>query len=325
MISDQKPFIDHAEILFFSEEKVNLRQEDAKEYREQVNRLREKLELHIADHPDFGLKKMLLSGSLAKGMALRTLNDIDVAVYVEAEKPPSNESGLLDWLTKRLREAYPRMDPSQIQPVGHCVNISFRGTGLDVDVVPVHYYGAADDMGYVIAQDTGKRVLTSIPLHLKFIRNRKERQPQHFAQVVRLLKWWNAQRKDQNDKFRFKTFMVELIAAHLLDSGTDFGRYPEALEKYFLYIVKSQLKKRISFSDYYDSSKLPPVTGNPIEIFDPVNPNNNVAEDYDEAARQAIVSAAIEAHERIVEAQYATTKGRATECWRQIFGPSLGS
>ena len=101
-----EPLIRHAEIAHFAADRVNLRREDAKEYREQVNRLRAKLDAFICEHPDYGLIKMLLSGSLAKGTALKTLNDIDVALYVAATNAPTDEVALLDWLAARLRKAY---------------------------------------------------------------------------------------------------------------------------------------------------------------------------------------------------------------------------
>lgn len=326
MPTEQKSFIDHAELLEFAEARVNLKQEDAKAFREQVGRLRDKLELHIADHPDFGLKKMMLAGSLAKGTALATLNDADVAVYVEADGDdvPASESELLNWLTNKLRVAYPQMKPEQIKPVTHCVRISYNGTGLDVDVAPVHYYGKANDVGYLLSK-SGKTVETSIPLHLNFIRVRKDRHPQHFAQVVRLVKWWIKQRKDADDSFRFKSFMAEMVLAHLSDTGTDFSRYPEALEAFFNYIDRTQLKKRISFTDYYQASALPAKTDAAMEVFDPVNATNNVAADYDEADRKRICAAAEDALDAIAEAKYSTTKGRAIECWRRILGTSFGS
>jgi tRNA nucleotidyltransferase (CCA-adding enzyme) len=88
----QAPYISHGNIVTFAEVRVNLTRDDAKQYREQVNRLREKLETFIKDNPDVGLVKMLLSGSLAKGLALKTLNDIDVAVYVDSRKVPNQEA-----------------------------------------------------------------------------------------------------------------------------------------------------------------------------------------------------------------------------------------
>src|SRR5882672_11103854 len=105
------PQIGHADIAVFADDCVNLKREDAKEYREQVAGLREKLDKYAADHPDYGLIKTLLSGSLAKGTALKTLNDIDLAFYVDAAKAPKGEPDLLKWLAARIREAYPQMKP----------------------------------------------------------------------------------------------------------------------------------------------------------------------------------------------------------------------
>jgi hypothetical protein len=242
---------------------------------------------------------------------------------VKAEKAPAAEPQLLDWLAERLREAYPQMKPEQITPNRHSVTIKFAVSGLNVDVVPVQYKGDPDDRGYLFAFDGGVPVLTSIPLHLKFTRKRKDAQKKHFAQVVRLVKWWVKQMKSRDDSFRMKSFMTEMILAHLADSGVDFSDYTIALEKVFAYIVKSRLKTRIFFTDYYAASKLPDPTGKPMEVFDPVNETNNVAAIYDESTRHKIVSAAQDALEAISEARFATTRGRAIECWQEVLGPSF--
>src|SRR5271157_370388 len=173
--------ITHADIASFAAESVNLSRDDAAEYREQVWRLRDKLDKYAADHPDYGLVKTLLSGSLAKGTALKVLNDVDVAFYVKAEKAPSAEPDLLEWLAARIREAYPQMNPNQVTVNKHSVSIKYAVSGLSVDVVPVQYKGDPDDRGYLFAFDGGKPVLTSIPLHLAFIRKRKSEQKVHFA------------------------------------------------------------------------------------------------------------------------------------------------
>ena len=69
--------VSHAEIARFAQDRVNLPKDKADEFRAQAKRLRERLETYLGEHPDFTLKKMLLAGSLAKGTALRSLNDID--------------------------------------------------------------------------------------------------------------------------------------------------------------------------------------------------------------------------------------------------------
>src|SRR5689334_8915313 len=125
--------VDHADIARFAAERVNLPKDKADEYRAQVRRLRERLEGYLAEHPDFMLKKILLSGSLAKGTALRSLNDIDVAAYISGADAPKRVRALLEYLGERLRKAFPNFSPDQVKPQTYSVTVSFKGSGLDVD------------------------------------------------------------------------------------------------------------------------------------------------------------------------------------------------
>jgi hypothetical protein len=80
------------------------------------------------------------------------------------------------------------------------------------------------------------------------------------------------------------------------------------------------LKERVFFTDHYAASSLPTRNTGVIEIFYPINPYNNIAKNYGETDRQAIISAAHEALDAIIEAQYTTTKAEAAECWQDILG-----
>ena len=122
-----KTHITHRDVATFAEDKVNLHRDDVAAHRAQVNRLREQLKKHIDETPESPLVKMLLSGSLAKGTALSTLNDIDVAVYIWGDAAPAEDGELLDWLADLLRAAYPTLAPEQItvHPGSHCVTVSF--------------------------------------------------------------------------------------------------------------------------------------------------------------------------------------------------------
>src|ERR1700740_1279937 len=99
--------VGHSDIVKFAQEKVNLPKDKADEHRAQARRLREKLEGYLQEHPDFTLKKMMLSGSLAKGTALRSLNDIDVACYIAGAEAPEEITALMNYLADRLRKAFP--------------------------------------------------------------------------------------------------------------------------------------------------------------------------------------------------------------------------
>lgn len=314
--------VGHAELVTFAEDRVNLPKEKADEYRAQAQRLQDKLVGYLDEHPDFTLKRMILSGSLAKGTALRSLNDIDVAVYIQGADAPKDVRTLLEYLTERLRSAFPNFSPEQVKPQTYSVTVSFKGTGLDVDVVPVLYAGKPEWRGNLVSQDDGSFLETSIPLHLEFARKRKKTQTPHFAQVVRLVKYWAALRKAENQNFRFKSFMIEMILAKLCDNGVDFSDYPEALQSFFTFIATNGLRQRIVFEDNYRASDVP-ASNDLVQIIDPVNASNNVARLYTQANLDAIVKAALDAGDAIDAARYATTKQKTLEYWQKVFGSSF--
>ena len=314
--------VSHAEIVQFANDRVNLPKAKADEYRAQARRLREKLDGYLDEHPDFTLKKMPLSGSLAKGTALRSLNDIDVACYVSGADAPTDIQALLDYIAERLRKAFPNFSPDQVQPQTYSVTVSFRGSGLDVDVVPILYNGDEKWYGNLVSQDDGSFLRTNIPLHLEFIRRRKDDQQTHFAQIVRLVKFWIRNMKREQDGFRFKSFMCELVLAHLADQGLDFSDYPEALQHFFTYVARTGLREQIAFDDYYDLS----VVGSfsePVQIIDPVNEENNSACLYTQAQAEAIADAALDAGDAIDAALRAPTKQETVYYWQKVFGPAF--
>src|SRR5215208_1346385 len=127
-----RQYVGHAEIGKFAEERVNLKREDASELRAQANRLRERLEGYLQENPHFELRKMLLSGSLANGTALKSLSDIDVACYVSSDSAPEKIGELIDWLAAKLAKAFPNFKPEQIKRKTYSVAVHFISTGNKV-------------------------------------------------------------------------------------------------------------------------------------------------------------------------------------------------
>ncbi len=314
--------VDHGDIVKFAQDKVNLPKEKADEYRAQVRRLRERLAGYLREHPEFTLKKMLLSGSLAKGTALRTLNDIDVACYISGADAPGDVPKLLNYLAERLRKAFPNFSPDQVKPNTYSVTVSFKGTGLDVDVVPILYNGDPDWYGKLVSQDDGSLLATCIPRHLEFVRKRKQAHETDFAQIARLIKFWASKMKREQDGFRFKSFMIELILAHLADAGLDFSDYPEALQHFFTYLARSNIRELIAFDDYYARSSIGAFT-EPVKLIDPVNAKNNVSKLYTDAQAAAIVDAALDAGDAIDAALAAPTKQETVRYWQKVFGSAF--
>ncbi len=314
--------VGHSDIVRFAQEKVNLPKDKADEYRAQARRLRDKLDGYLDEHPDFTLKKMMISGSLAKGTALRSLNDIDVACYICGADTPKDVTHLLNYLAERLRKAFPNFSPDQVKPQTYSVTVSFRDTGLDVDVVPILYNGDSRWYGNLVSQEDGSFLETSIPLHLEFMRKRKQAQEKDFAQVVRLIKFWARNVKREQEGFRFKSFMIEMILSHLCDQGLSFSDYPEALQHFFTYVARTDMREQIVFTDYYKSAAVATFQET-IRIIDPVNPTNNVSRLYTAEQADMIVDSALGAGDAIDAALAAPTKQETVYYWQKVFGSSF--
>lgn len=319
-----KDHISHRDIMSFADERVNLKREDAAELRRQANMLRDKLTDYLKEHPSFVLRKMLLSGSLAKGTALKSISDIDVGCYISAGDAPPNVNELIPWMAERLRSAFPNFRPEQVTPKHYSVGVKFITTGNEVDIVPIFYRGDPDWRGDLVSQETGKTLMTSIPMHLEFIRKRKAANDQHFAQVVRLVKYWAKLRKLEDEGFRFKSFMVELIVAYLADRGTALHDYPEALQSVFTFLATDDFRTAIEFADYCPAGTCAR-TQDPMRIWDPVNAQNNVSDLYTTTNRDKIVDAALDAGDAIDAALRSRTKGETVRYWQKVFGPSFSA
>jgi len=131
------------------------------------------------------------------------------------------------------------------------------------------------------------------------------------------------QRERDTDGFAIRSFLIELIVAKLSDEGKKFNDYHVGLEHFFTYIQRTGLKERIAFSDNYTSAKLPKARIDVVEIFDPVNPDNNVASSMTESERRKIVEAAGKALDALAFAQTCQTKAEAVECWQDVMGSSF--
>ena len=330
----QGPHVDHKALASHAADKVNVPREEAKKRREQVNYLRERLEEHIAAHPDYDLVKLRSSGSTAKHTAIKRRksegSDADVAAYVRASSVGGlhvNEANLLTWLKERCMEVYGKTKVAEdFQISDHAVGITLRGTGLKIDVAPVLHEGEADDKGYLITRD-GTPVLTSVTQHLDFIGRRKKLAGPGYAELIRLLKAWIREAKRNDPELRCKSFLIELIIAYLWDNGwhgtpLQVNDYPRAFEQVLAYVANTELRSPIVFTDFYSGHKIGKSAA-AIQVWDPVNPGNNIVGGYTELDRARLVQTAKVAFEEISWAASAPTKGDAIAAWRTLLGPSF--
>jgi tRNA nucleotidyltransferase (CCA-adding enzyme) len=324
-------YVDHGVLETFARNKVNVSKGEAQERRRQVNYLRERLEEYIDGHPDFDLVKLRASGSTAKHTAIRRRrgegSDADVAAYLRVADPNVDVATVLDWLRDRCIEVYggTKVEDDFVLS-DHAVGITMRSTGLKIDVVPVLYTGEPDDKGYLVTRE-GTKVLTSVTLHLLFMQERKDDAGDGYRELIRLLKAWVRESKSTDRELRCKSFLIELLVAHMWETGWNgqplqVNDYPRAIEQVLSYIVRTGLKQPIVFTDYYEANEVAS-SSDPIQVWDPVNPENNVTATYTELDRQRLVQHAKTALEAVSYAPYTATKGEANDAWRELFGPSF--
>lgn len=323
--------VDHGVLARYARDKINLDKEIARGRRKQVNYLRTRLEAHIAANPGFDLVKLRASGSTAKHTAIKSRrgegSDADVAAYLRISGLGIDESTLLDWLLARCREVYGATKVAEDFRISHhAVGITLRGSGLKIDVAPVLYEGEELDRGYLVTRE-GQRVLTSVTMHLAFIRERRAKAGLGYPELIRLLKGWIREAKRLDPELRCKSFLLELVVTHLWDKGWN-GRplqvndYPEAFEQVLSYITYTGLSEPITFSDYYAPSAVA-ACSDPVQVWDPVNPDNNVTSLYTDVHRKRLVDLAGEALDNITWAATTPAKGTANDAWRTLFGPTF--
>jgi len=126
---------------------------------------------------------------------------------------------------------------------------------------------------------------------------------------------------------RFKSFLAELIVAHLYGNGWNgeslaVKDYLRAFEQFLGFIVQTGLKQPIMFDDCYDLSEIAK-SHDPMQVWDPVNPANNVARSYTDHDRQRIVDRCSQALDQITWAGMTPSKTDAVAAWRTVFGPSF--
>lgn len=300
----------------FLDDRVNVKRDSVAAYREQVRFLRDRLAAYVAEHPDFVLVKMLHFGSLAKGTAISTISEMDVAVYLRPDGIDRNDlNSLLSTIRELLMKVYPQMEGSQFVIDPPAVTIHYHGSGLRVDVVPVIPNGKPDDRGD-LPLAFPKWIETSIPLHLEFIRRRSEKHAR-FRELIRLTKWW----RDEHS-VPMSSFLMELIWAHLIDGGELPEDPQEALLAFFAYVARTKLAERIIFNDNYKATAVA-VAQSPVEIIDPVTPTNNVGEGITKADLDTIVRAAESALDSAAAGSAAPSKSRGVPAYQEVFGLSF--
>lgn len=285
-----------------------------KEYHEQVDRLIAELSRSIRDKTEIKITKVVKAGSFAKFTILRKTSmdpvDVDVVFYISGRNVDQETlQGLNDTIYDLLIKIYPNKNVEDFEIQRKTARVSFVGTGLSVDIVPVIEDASRPTYGWQFDLQDGSKIQTCAPRQIQFVRDRKN-QDKDFRTLVRLGKKW----RNHAELKPLKSFAIELILAYILDNEGLAGTVEQRFRRFLLYVAQSGLKDEIRFPE-----NTAPFGSfdDPVVILDPVCSLNNVTSRITEAEREQIVAAA---HATWEAAHFASAEND-NEVWKEIFGP----
>ena len=281
----------------------------------QVNALKAKVEKAIGGMPSAKVVKVIQAGSFRKGTALKPWGDnpldVDMVFFVKVDdRAKFDAEELRREIISVLRAAYPGKQDGDFSNGKKTVGIVFRGSGLEVDIVPF----IPDRENSKYGRQPRKKLhsgefRTSVEKQLEFIRDVKSRWGS-FAPAVRMVKWWRNRKE-----LALPSFAVELLFAHLLRIrriGGESGIGMVLVD--FFEFVSANANMRVGFPEAVGGlSGVSPI------VADPTNNENNVLEKVDSGEWSEIVREAKTAFETISYAQVVAGNARTLELWREVF------
>lgn len=306
----------NTQLRYYDSEVLRLPADKRKEYHAQVDRLVDNLYRNVRDKTKIKITRVVKAGSFAKFTILRKTStdpvDVDVVFYISGEDVDAETlEDLNAKIYDLLIEQYPTKSVEDFHIQRKAATVTFVGSGLAVDIVPVIEDPNRGGYGWQYDIHDGSKVETCAPCQIKFVRDRKNVEGD-FRTLVRMAKKW----RNWAEIKPLKSFAIELIMAHLLDTRGKGDNIEQRFRDFLLYIAQSGLKEVISFPE--NTTPIPQFS-NPVVIIDPVASANNVASRISESERREIVAAAQEAWET---ANFASAEDDHS-LWKEIFGPQF--
>lgn len=308
--------LSNTQLKYYDSNVLRLPADKRKEYHTQVDRLIDELRKSVRDKTEIKITKVVKAGSFAKFTILRKTTydpvDVDVVFYISG-KDATKETldSLSETIYELLIKIYPNKSVEDFEIQRKAATVTFVGTGLSVDIVPVIEDENRPGYGWQFDIHDGSKMQTCAPCQIQFVRDRKN-QDGDFRTLVRMAKKW----RNYAEIKPLKSFAIELIMAHVLATQGKDGTIEQRFCNFLLYIAQSGLKDKISFPE----NTLPLGSfSDPVVTLDPVYSFNNVTSRISEAERKEIVAAAQQAWET---ANFASVEDD-NSVWKEIFGPGF--
>ena len=312
-------------------EKIKLQPENMGKYRDQINNLKQKLEKKIAEDESHGLKvqKYIIAGSWKKHTILKATGenpiDIDLVLFIAGDKEIHNDlPKLYDYIVSYLESIYPQKDIQRdVDAKGNTksITISFSGTGLQVDIVPVV---SLEDLAEYVWQPSrrgGKKYITSISKQLSFSLEKRQKNPS-YTSIVRAIKWWKNYKELQptDNEPGLSSFSIELIVAYLDENYGIEESIEEGVIRFFQFVSNPSFPI-IEFKDSIKS--IPGNYDSPIYIADNTNKENNIVKRLDKNKWNEIIEEAEDAFDTLNIAESKNNTGDTIQEWKRVFGPTF--
>ena len=261
--------------------------------------------------------KVKQAGSWKKGTALAPKGDraldIDLVFFLEVEEFDAEE--LRKTIIDVLCAAYPNKSRDDFTDGKKTVGVVFRGTGLEVDIVPF----VPDKGNSTYGRQPYKKLnsgdfYTSVEKQLKFIKDIKQKFVA-FTSVVCILKTWR-----NYQELELPSFSIELVVAHLIytkeiDSSTSIA---QALILCLGFLGRGSSSVRIHFPDAINEES----NDEPC-IAEPTNNENNTLDNLSTEEWKEIEDSALKGFETLSYAIVIGETGKTLALWKEVLGPNF--
>ena len=297
--------------------RIKLTQEQKSSYTEQIDNLKEKVIQAINGIENTRVTRVRRAGSWKKGTALAPKGDypldIDMVFFLDIEEATSFDAEeLREVIIKVLCAAYPNKERSDFTDGQKTIGVVFRGSGLEVDIVPFIPESGNTTYGRQPRKTLNSgEFKTSVDKQLDFISAIKDK-CQNFTSIVRILKSWRNYKE-----LELSSFSIELAVAHLIKEGSiSVLSINQAVITFFEFFGNG------NDIEIYFPGAIGLQTGSAPWIADPTNNENNTVRlsdnEWDEVVKEAE-----RGFETISYARAVSEAGKTLDLWKEIFGPSF--
>ena len=298
--------------------RIKLTREQKASYTQQIDHLKSNISNAINNMENTKVIKAKRAGSWKKGIALAPKGDypldIDMVFYLNLEEQVSFDAKeLREELIKVLCKAYPNKTESDFTDGQKTVGVVFKGSGLEVDIVPFIPEKGNTTYGRQPRKKLNSgNFKTSVDKQLDFTNKIKEKYS-NFTDVVRILKTWRNYKE-----LELSSFSIELIVAYLIETGkvSYSSSINHAIIMFFEFLGNGNPVK------LYFQNAIGSRSSNTPWIADPTNNENNTIKMLDSEWNE-VIQTAENAFETLSYAQAVQETGKTLELWKEIFGPGL--